>query len=116
MPTWPVTLPEYVLEGGYSEQLPRNTVETEMDSGPMKVRRRFTKVYRRFQVSMILTAEQAVTFEAFYLTSCGSGSIPFDWVHPRTRAPMSMRFVNPPPQFAPFNSAYVRVSFSLLEV
>lgn len=116
MPTWPVTLPEYVLEGGYGEQLPKNTVQSEMESGPMKVRRRFTQVYRQFQVAMIMTPEQAEIFEDFYLTTCASGGISFDWVHPRTRAPMSMRFINPPPQFSPYNSGYVRVSFALLEV
>jgi hypothetical protein len=113
---WPASLPEYVLEGGYSEQLPRNTVETEMESGLPKVRRRFTKVFRKFQATMILDQSQAVVFEAFYFTTCASGTIPFEWVHPRTRAPMSLRFTQPPPSFTPFGGHYVRVSFALLEV
>jgi hypothetical protein len=116
MPSWPTTLPEYVLEGGYSEQLPKNTIETEMDAGPMKTRRRFTKVFRKFQVTMIMDPAQAGVFETFYLTTCGSGSVPFDWLHPRTRANMSFRFTQPPPQYQPFGGNYVRVAFSLMEV
>lgn len=116
MPVWPVTLPEYVLESGYNEQFPKNTVETEMESGPMKTRRRFTKIFRRFQVSMIMTPEQAATFEEFYFSTCGSGTIAFDWLHPRTRDPMSMRFTNPPPVYQPMNGFYVRVAFNLMEV
>lgn len=116
MAVWPVTLPVYVLESGYNEQLPKNTVETEMEGGPPKSRRRFTKIFRKFQVAMIMTEEQAETFETFYLTTCSSGAEPFDWLHPRTRAAMSFRFVQPPPVFAPFGGNYVRVSFTLLEV
>lgn len=116
MPVWPTQLPTYVLESGYSEALPRNTVESEMESGLPKVRRRFTKVFRKFQVTMILNVSQAAVFETFYLTTCASGAIAFDWVHPRTRAAMSMRFSGQPPSFSPFGGNYVRVQFSLLEV
>lgn len=116
MPTWPATLPTYVLEGGYQEQLPQNVVETEMETGPMKSRRRFTKVFRKFQMAIILDQAQAATFETFYLATCASGSIPFDWVHPRTRANMVFRFSQPPPQYVPFGGNYVRVAFSLTEV
>lgn len=116
MPVWPTTLPDYVLENGYQEQFPKNTVETDMESGPIKIRRRFTKVFRKFQVAMVMTASQASTFEIFYYTTCGSGSVSFDWVHPRTRAAMTMRFTQPQPTFQPFGGNYVRVSFSLMEV
>lgn len=116
MAVWPVTLPEYVLESGYNEQLPKNTVETEMEAGPLKSRRRYTKVFRKFQVSMIMTGDQAATFETFYFDTCSSGAAPFDWLHPRTRAPMSFRFVQPPPVYSPFGGNYVRVAFTLLEV
>lgn len=116
MASWPTGLPDYVLESGYGEQFPKNTVETEMESGPPKVRRRFTKVFRKFSVSMIMTAEQATVFEAFYYTTCNCGTISFDWVHPRTRANMTLRFTGAPPSYQPYSGIYVRVAFSLIEV
>lgn len=115
MAVWPTTLPQFVLESGYQEQLPKNAVETEMESGPPKVRRRFTQVFRKFSVSMIMDQAQAAVFEAFYLTTCASGSIAFEWVHPRTRAAMTLRFTGSPPSYAPFGGNYVRVSFALIE-
>lgn len=116
MPVWPTQLPEYVLENGYNEQFPKNTVETEMDAGPPKARRRFTKIFRKFQVQMIMTDYQAAVFEGFYYTTCNSGTDSFDWVHPRTRDAMTLRFTQPPPSFQPYGGKYVRVSFSLIEV
>jgi len=116
MAVWPVTLPSYVLENGYNEQFPKNIVETEMESGAPKVRRRFTKVFRRFNCAMTMTAAQAATFETFYFTTCSSGAESFDWVHPRTRAAMTLRFSGSPPSFQPYGGNYVRVTFTLIEV
>lgn len=116
MTTWPGTLPNFVLESGYQEAAPKNLVETEMEAGPSKARRRFTATFRRFSVSMNMDGPQADTFETFYKVTCASGALPFDWVHPRTQAPMSFRFTGPPPTFVPFGGQYVRISFMLLEV
>lgn len=95
---WPGTLPQYVLEAGYQETLEDQTVESQMDTGPAKVRRRFTNSVRRFQVTIQCDEVQAADFEAFYLTTLAGGSLPFEWVHPRTRAIRTFRFKKPPPQ------------------
>lgn len=116
MPTWPASLPTYVLENGYQEQLPKNVIETEMEGGPPKARRRYTTIFRKFQVSQILTQDQANVFENFYLSTCASGTVEFEWVHPRTRAVMNFRFTQPQPVYQPFGGNYVRVTFGLLEV
>lgn len=98
MPSWPVSLPAYVLEAGYSETLEDQTLETSMDTGPVKVRRRFTTGIRPFRFTIQMTAAQAATFETFYLTTLQGGSLSFDWVHPRTRVAKVFRFRKPPPQ------------------
>lgn len=95
MPTWPITLPLYVQEGGYQEKPGSTTLETGMDIGPAKIRRRFTRTIRQFSVSMMMTPAQVATFETFYESDCLSGSISFTWVHPRTRAVATVRFRNP---------------------
>jgi hypothetical protein len=100
MPAWPNTLPAYVQEGGYSEQIQDQTIESQMDAGPAKIRRRFTKSIRRFRVSMQMTPAQTDAFETFWQTDCRGGSVPFTWVHPRTRTAATLRFRNPAPQIS----------------
>ncbi len=113
-PTFPTTLPQYVLESGYSETLEPQTVESQMDTGPAKVRRRFTKSIQKFSVQMLLTPAQTDTFLAFWQTTCLGGSIPFDWVHPRTRTALTMRFRNPPPTISTTGGGTANaVSFTL---
>ena len=114
MPTFPATLPQFVLENGYNETIQDQTVESEMDTGPAKIRRRFTKSLRRFSVQMMLTPAQTTTFETFWQNDCKGGSVSFDWVHPRTRAAAVMRFRNPAPQIQTMGSGAANVvSFNL---
>lgn len=112
-PTWPATLPQFVLEGGYQESIQDQTIETQMEAGPAKIRRRFTKSLRRFQMSLLLTSTQAATFETFWQTSCAGGATPFTWVHPRTRATVTMRFRNPAPQFSTTGGVNVLTQFNV---
>lgn len=97
MPSWPTLLPAFVIESGYQETLEDQTIETSMDTGPAKIRRRFTTAVRRFQVTVQMTPEEADIFETFYLDTLAGGSLPFDWVHPRTRVAKSFRFRKPAP-------------------
>jgi hypothetical protein len=97
MASWPAGLPDFVLENGYLERLPENKVETNMDAGKVKMRRRFTMNVRSFSFTIMMTEAQAVIFEEFYETTLASGSLAFDWVHPRTRGVRTFRFRKPPP-------------------
>jgi trans-aconitate methyltransferase len=111
---WPVALPSYALEAGYQESLEDQTIETQMDSGPVKVRRRFTTAFRKYQLVIQMDAAQMAIFETFYLDTLQGGSLPFDWVHPRTRAAKTFRFRRPPPSLAPIGGTqYCRVTMSL---
>lgn len=112
-PTWPNTLPAYVVESGYQERFQDQNAESQMDTGPAKVRRRFTKAIRFIGVSMNMTTEQAAAFDTFWETTCKGGSIPFDWVHPRTRAATTFRFRNPAPTYTPFGGINVTVNFTI---
>lgn len=112
-PTWPTTLPQYVLEGGYSERVQNQITETEMETGPAKIRRRFTKSLRRFEMQMMMTQAQAVAFETFWQTTCKGGSIPFDWKSPRSQAAATFRFRNPAPAFSVTGGTTVVVQFAV---
>ena len=107
MPTWPANLPQFVNEAGYSESLEDQTIESSMDTGSAKVRRRFTAAFRKFSVSLTMDPTQAAAFETFYLTTLQGGSLPFDWVHPRTRVAKTFRFRKPAPQVTVAGSGQV---------
>src|SRR3546814_7107588 len=88
MPTW--TLPDTVLQEGYDEQFPENTVKTSTDMGPGKSRQRSTAAPTPITCNVPLTPAQAVSLESFYKSDCAYGALAFDWKHPRTGAAKSL--------------------------
>jgi hypothetical protein len=113
---YPTTLPQFVLEQGYAEKFQSQTVESGMDTGPMKSRRRFSRAIREFSITLELTPQQRETFETFWLTTLRGGALPFEWVHPLTRVATTFRFKNPAPAYSVIGGFYSRVSFTLLTV
>lgn len=97
-PVWPPTLPTYVLEQGYEENLPDNNLESQVDSGVPKIRPRYTALMQMFKYTVLMDADQSDTFEAFFNTTLATGSLPFDWVHPRTRVACTFQFRKPVPK------------------
>lgn len=116
MPSWPASLPQFVQEQGYDESLPDQTVESPMDSGPPKSRRRFTTAFRPLRVTIWCTAEQAEDFEEFYMDDCAAGSLSFTWVHPRTQQAATFRFRKPAPKPQPFGAGNVAYTFNLWQL
>jgi len=96
-PVWPGSLPQYVLARGYQEKFPDATIETPMELGPVKIRRRYTGRNRVFTISADFTPAQYATFEQFHDVTVAAGSLPFEWVHPRTRVMCVFRFRKPAP-------------------
>jgi hypothetical protein len=92
MPAFPLTLPQYFDAGSWSEEPPDLLLETPMDAGPFKTRRRFTAGFRPVEGAMTLDYDQFLIFDEFYEVSILGGSIPFDWVRPSTRAACVMQF------------------------
>ena len=95
-PTWPVGLPQLIAVDGYGETPPDTTLRTGMDAGPAKVRRRSTAGIRPLSVQLDLDAAQVETLDGFYVATLQGGALAFDWVHPRTQAIATLRFVRPP--------------------
>jgi hypothetical protein len=99
MPAWPTSgsFPQLVLQAGYKDTQPDTTIRTQMDAGPAKVRQRFTAAVRPVSATVRMTEAQTATFDTFFRTGCGGGSIPFTWSDPRTGATgTTFRFVKPP--------------------
>ncbi|MBK8909231.1 MAG: hypothetical protein IPM60_15525 [Rhodospirillales bacterium] len=95
-PVWPYSLPQRPLAQGFNEQARETAIRTQMEAGPPKVRRRFTAGIRTMGMQLRLTADQVATLDAFYDTTVAGGTLPFDWVHPRTGVAATYRFVEPP--------------------
>ena len=106
MATWPGTLSQYILQDGFSETLPNNTIRSKMGVGPPKMRRRGTGAPRSIPSKQYMTAAKVVIFDEFYETTLKSGSLRFDWVSPRTQASKELRFTAPP-VYTPMGAGYI---------
>lgn len=95
MPTWPATLP-YPALNTLKESPPKNVLRTQMDKGPDKVRRRTTANVRPLSFTLKLTPAQVETLDTFFVTTTSSGADEFDYIHPRTGASVTARFVSEP--------------------
>lgn len=90
-PTWPASLPAPLADSSASFGAPNNVIETAMETGAPKVRRRFTAVELPFTCTLKLSQAQVATLEAFYYTTLAQ-VLPFDWVDFRTGAACTYRF------------------------
>lgn len=95
-PLWPASLPQLAAVDGYQESPPDTALRTKMDTGPDKIRRRFTAGVRPLSVQLDLTKVQVETLDVFYVTTTAGGALRFDWVGPRNQTTVEMRFVRPP--------------------
>ncbi|NMW23859.1 hypothetical protein HFP05_05465 [Rhodanobacter denitrificans] len=82
-PTWPSTLPAPQADSSASFGAPNNVIETGMETGSPKRRRRFTAVEIAFTCTLKLSKTQLATLETFYYTTLAQ-VLPFDWTDFRT--------------------------------
>ncbi len=83
MPTWPTSLPQYLLTRNYSETALNLVIRTTMDAGPAKVRRRFTAGVRPVGGLLVLTDDQVGVLDGFFLNDCAGGAVAFSWTMQR---------------------------------
>lgn len=95
MTTWPATLPKPAI-GTLNETPPKNSIRSEMDKGPAKVRRRTTANVRPISFTLRLSPEQVQILDGFFINDTASGSLSFTYEHPRTKDTVEARFVQEP--------------------
>lgn len=88
--TWPVTLPQTPL-ANYTENNGVLILQTPMDAGPAKRRRRGA-MPTTFSVGFHMTSAQVSTLETFVKTTI-SGTARFNFTHPRTGSSVEVRIV-----------------------
>lgn len=99
MPAWPTELYDCILKGSLKERAANNTIRTNMDVGPAKIRRRTTANVRPLSFVLKLKSPQVDVLLDFYKDDLYSGSIEFDFVHPRTSEACTCRFTGEPPEY-----------------
>lgn len=75
---WPTALPQLLVEA-YSETMGKESIRTQMDAGPAKMRKRFTAAPRPLASKILLPVSDVPLFEGFYYETLQGGSLPFDW-------------------------------------
>ena len=96
MATWPSGKRFTPIIGSLTESPPSNSIRSSMDKGPAKVRRRTTANVRPLSFKLVLSKADTAVFDTFYVTTTVSGSIEFDYTHPRTGAACTARFAQEP--------------------
>lgn len=79
---WPAELPQAPQRDGYSDTAPDQLLRSEMESGPVKVRRRGTAKPHVAACTYVFTDAEAQVFETFALDTLAGGALAFDWWHP----------------------------------
>jgi len=110
-PTWPNTLPEWPVNNRFSIDPQELTVRSSMDTGPAKVRRRFTAAVYTIKAQYILTSDQWATLLTFYEDY---PSTAFTYKRPDTGDNVDARFVKAPSVSVDANSYRVTVELEVL--
>ena len=91
---WPAALQQYLNQEGFGLKKGKQTIRSETETGPAKVRRRTTKSVDQMTGSIIIEGKDDFdTFENFYDTTLGAGVLPFEFAHPITLVVEEWRFV-----------------------
>jgi len=77
VPSWPASLPQRVLRDGYSEKLRDGRLFSRTQSGPGKVRRRYSSAVLPVSASIIVDYAQKSRLEQFWIEDTVYGSLPF---------------------------------------
>lgn len=91
---WPVALPS-CAESWQEIDVPV-TVRTQMDVGPPKVRRRFTRTMRGVQVRFTMDHAQAMALRDFFELDLQGGVLEHTFRHPFSGDVESFRFTEAP--------------------
>lgn len=114
--SWPTALYGFILKGSYQESPPDNSERTKMDVGPAKTRRRTTAGVRTFTLDHFFTSANLVIFDEFYNNTIKSGSLEFNYRHPKTQVLGEYRITDLP-SYAQMNEGYrVRIKMEMLPV
>lgn len=92
--TWPITFQQNLNEAGFTLEVPNQFIETEMDVGPKKRRRRTTASLEKISCSIWIEKTDYTTLKNFYDVTLAGGTLPFEFEHPFTGVLTQFRMYN----------------------
>jgi len=92
---WPLALPQFVNQSGFSLDVGDTTIKSSVDVGPAKRRRISTRSVDTLTVSMDIDYTQYQMLYDFFNTSLNGGINSFLFNHPITTIPTEFRFIEP---------------------
>lgn len=109
MVDWPATLPQSPLLDGYSEKTKDNTLRSQNDIGPPKMRPRSTAYTEDISLRFILTYSQKADLDTFYKTTLRGGALTYEWQGPTDSAKKTYSMTAPEYTPASANKWYVAI-------
>ena len=111
MATWPSTLPA-PSPGAYQEVFPNNTIRSDMEVGPAKVRKRATSAPTKYKMSFEMDNTDINTLETFYRTTINEGADTFEMDDPRNGTTETFRMIGPP-EISALSPIYYRANINM---
>lgn len=79
MPSWPLPNAQFLISG-YQETMQMTVIRTDMETGPAKVRQRFTKNVQPLKGKLApITDSDYATLYSFFNSDCAGGALSFTW-------------------------------------
>ena len=113
--TFPASLQDKFNQAGFSYAFGNSTLESKVDAGPPKKRRRYTTEIDEISGTIELEKSEFTTLETVYKTTLSGGVLTFNFNHPITQVSTEYQFTKPP-TIAPSGCNYFRVNFTWSEV
>lgn len=96
MITWPDSLQQNVNADSFTFTPGETVLRSDVDVGPAKVRRRTTRSVDTMQATINLPLNLFSVLDQFYRTDVNGGASAFQFVHPISRLPVTVRFTKAP--------------------
>ena len=113
---WPTGVPDTFESSGFAYDADSGVVRSDMDSGPPKVRRRFSSVSKNMKGTIIMTKAQFLLWETWFEDVVYHGSLSFTMTDPINGGSMTVRIVtggNTKPYSWSINGLFVSLTFAV---
>ncbi|MDR2186406.1 MAG: hypothetical protein LBO80_12185 [Treponema sp.] len=112
---WPDDLPVTLTIAGLRGQYKDPVIRTDMDMGPAKTRRRYTRPPKQYSGTIVVDEAGRQRLEYFYRITTGYGALRFAFANPQTLELREYRFTAPPDESGTGDGLYA-VSLRLEEL
>lgn len=93
---WPSQIQQLLNQDSFSLKKGETLLRSDVDVGPKKVRRRFTRPVDTFTAGFNMTISEYAIFNTFFDTEVAGGATAFILNHPITGVATNVRFTGPP--------------------